>query len=151
MENIKIHFKLVADEDNYPPVAVESVWARATNTPDEYIIDNIPFFTREAALEDRVRVRQLDGHHWFDHIVAPSGNSLFRIVFFDQSAISKIRENLISMGCSTEVFLKYNLMAICAAKTSNIPHLQNYFNDEAAAGTIDYEEAILRHTTVPTA
>ena len=38
----KIVFSLVPDEDGYPPVASESLWA-VNVADDEYRLDNIPF------------------------------------------------------------------------------------------------------------
>jgi hypothetical protein len=84
----KVHFRLTQDQDGYPPAAVESVWAEAGEDAQEYKIDNVPFFSREATLGDIVKVRSdIDGHLWFDALLRPSGNSLIRIVFFDRSAL----------------------------------------------------------------
>lgn len=52
MNKIKVTFRLEQDEDDYPPFAVEDLWALATDKPAEFVIDNIPFFVRAVALGD---------------------------------------------------------------------------------------------------
>ena len=79
-DGVKIHFQLEQDEDGYPPVAVESVWAQPAGQTGEYIVDNVPFFTRDATIGDTVRVREDDGNLWFERVVARSTNSLVRVV-----------------------------------------------------------------------
>ena len=83
----KVHFRLVQDEDGYPPVSVESVWAQPSTKAGEYVLDNIPFFAREATIGDVVQVREEEGHLWFDKVVRRSQNSLVRVVFFDRAAV----------------------------------------------------------------
>ena len=54
---VKILFQLTQDEDGYPPIQVEGVWAlSAPDGADGYLIDNVPFFTRDATLQ-RLSVR----------------------------------------------------------------------------------------------
>lgn len=67
--SVKVHFRLVQDEDGYPPVAVESVWAQPGMNSREYVLDNLPFFVREATLGDTVLVREEEGHCWFEAVV----------------------------------------------------------------------------------
>ena len=40
---IKIHFSVESDEDGYPEVGAETLWAKPTKDANGYIIDNIPF------------------------------------------------------------------------------------------------------------
>lgn len=71
---IRVHFQLEQDEDGYPPIAVESLWAEPSAQPNEYVIDNVPFFVRIATIGDTVRVREEDGNRWFDSLVHRSKN-----------------------------------------------------------------------------
>lgn len=142
--NAKIRFQLAQDEDGYPPAAVESVWASPTDKPDEYEIHNVPFFAREATIEDTVRVRAEDGDLWFDTMVRASGNSLIRIVFFDKSSLDRINAQLIVLGCATEYLRAHNLLAVSVPSGVNLTSVQEYLSQESSAETIDYEEAILR-------
>ncbi len=51
MTEVKINFRL-AQVDGYPPVTTESMWAQTTETVNEHVIDNIPFFFPFATLGD---------------------------------------------------------------------------------------------------
>ncbi|WP_420025961.1 DUF4265 domain-containing protein [Cronobacter dublinensis] len=42
-EFIKVTFRLIQDEDGYPPVTYESVWLKR-NSNGEYELDNIPLY-----------------------------------------------------------------------------------------------------------
>lgn len=144
MSALKIHFRLEQDEDGYPPVAVESLWAQLGLGPGEYVIDNVPFFVREATIGDTVSVRDEDGAHWFSSVISRSRNSLVRIVFFDKSRVEATSEHLVAMGCSTEYLRQHNLMAVSVPAEVALTDVQAYLQSEAGSGSIDYEEPILR-------
>lgn len=141
---VKVHFRLVQDEDGYPPVSVESVWAGAGTSGGEYVIDNVPFFAREATIGDVVQVHDEGGHLWFDKVLRRSGNSLMRVVFFDHAAVESVNERLMGFGCSTEYFKAHNLLAVSIPSGVNLREVQGYLQAEVSAGTLDYEEPILR-------
>lgn len=141
---VKVHFRLVQDEDGYPPVAVESLWAAPSTKPNEYVIDNVPFFIRDVTIGDTVRVREEEGHHWFDGLVSRSQNSLVRVVYFDRTCVEKISEQLVALGCSTEFLREHNLMAVSVPFSTNLTDVQVLLQAEASAGSIDFEEPILR-------
>jgi hypothetical protein len=144
MDSVKVHFRLVQDEDGYPPVSVESVWAQPTTQPGEYVLDNIPFFAREATIGDVVLVHEKDGHLWFVEVVRRSKNSLVRVVFFDRTCVERISEQLVNLGCSTEYIKEHNLLAVSIPDTVKLQDVQGYLQSEAGAGVLDYEEPILR-------
>lgn len=143
---VKVHFHLEQDEDGYPPVAVESLWADPSVEPDEYVIDNVPFFVRDATIGDTVRVREKDGHRWFDSLVSRSQNSLVRVVFFDQGCVEAVSERLVTLGCSIEYLREHNIMAVSISVSVNLTDVQAYLQAETDAGRIDFEEPILRHS-----
>jgi len=140
----KVHFRLIQDADGYPPVAAESLWAQPGVNAGEYVIDNVPFFASNATLGDTVLVREEDGHWWFERLIRRSGNSLVRVVFFDQACIERLSERLISLGCATEYLMDHNILAVSVPDTANLTAVQDYLRAEASAGSIDYEEPILR-------
>ena len=143
-EPVKVHFQLEQDEDGYPPIAVESVWAQPSAGENEYVIDNVPFFTRDATLGDTVAVRRDGGDLWFERTVHRSRSSLIRVVFFDRSVVKDVQDHLISLGCQAEHFEVYNLLAVSVPPSTALESVQDYLQAQARAGTIDYEEAILR-------
>lgn len=140
----KVHFRLSQDEDGYPPVAVESLWASPTTEPNEFVIDNIPFFTQQATLGDVVCVREKDGEFWFDDVASRSKNSLLRVVFFDKERIDNVSEKLVALGCSTEHMASHSLIAVNVPASASLAGVQAYLQKGADAGVLDYEEPILR-------
>lgn len=141
---VKVFFAVDQDEDGFPPVASESVWASTTPTQGEYIVDNIPFLARQATLGDTVLVRISEGALWFDRLVKRSGNSLIRVVFFDKNALEATRAALASMGCNAEFSHDLNLLAVNIPSSTPLREVQAYLQRATDQGTLDYEEPILR-------
>jgi hypothetical protein len=140
----KIHIRLEKDDDGYPPAGVESVWGQPTDTPAEYVVDNVPFFARCATLGDVVQVAEDDQGLWFVGVVRRSGNSLIRVVFFDRSLATSVSKALVDLGCSTEYLAAYGLLAVNVPPEVGLGDVQSYLNTEAGKGALDYEEPLLR-------
>ncbi len=141
---VKIFFRLKQDEDGYPEVSAESVWAKPTGAADEYIVDNIPFFIREATIGDTLKALKVEGVLWFDSLQQRSGNSLIRVVFFEKSLKEKINDKLKALGCSTEYSKDHSLLAVNIPAEVDLSDVQAYLQSEANLGKIDFEEPILR-------
>lgn len=141
---VKVHFRLIQDEDGYPPAAVETLWATHGSNVGEYVIDNVPFFASEATIGDTVLVREEKGQHWFEKLVRCSRNSLVRVVFFDRACVEKVSARLVAQGCSTEYLKDYNLLAVSIPGSVKLIDVQSYLQVEVSTGSIDYEEPILR-------
>lgn len=142
-EMCKINFKLEKDEDGFPPVAVETLWADPSSTG--YTIDSIPFFTKDVANGDIVSVKKDgDGSLWFDKRISSSGHSLIRLIFFDHSFRDEISFHLKKTGCSTEYISDYEMMSVDIPENVDYQDVLNYIGIKAGVGVIDYEEAIIR-------
>jgi hypothetical protein len=79
-DRIKVFFSITQDEDGFPGIASESVWAQRTPEHGVLRLDNIPFFATAATLGDTIRVRDKEGHLWFEDLARPCGQSLFRVM-----------------------------------------------------------------------
>ena len=142
-KEVKINFKVQVGDDGYPPVAIETLWARPVEVG--YVIDSIPFFTSDATSGDRIRAQLGDEDAlWFAGIVERSGNSLIRVVFFDLTCEDALAAKLKEMGCGTERMPQFKLMAIDVPSEVDLAEVQAYLRDRNSAGLIDYEEPILR-------
>jgi hypothetical protein len=141
---VKIHFHLAQDDDDYPPVSVESVWATPREAPQQFVLDNVPFFVREATLGDTVIASAGEGGYWFDKVVRRSDNSLIRVVFFDEAQRERIMRDLECLGCSTELLKAHALIAVNVPPQASLAAVQKYLQQEATAQNLDYEEPILR-------
>ena len=145
MENsVKIYFSIEQDTDGYPPVAVESVWAKKTATENLFEIDNIPFFTRAATLGDIVSGEYSDGTIWFKSLIRPAQSSLIRVVLYDVSKRPFVIENLINLVCIVERFDQYKLLAISIPNMHLFDDIVKFLDSESKNEVLDYEEAILR-------
>lgn len=75
---IKIIFNV--DADDWHGHSSESLWAKSTDTPGEFILENAPFFARDVSFGDRVAAQYRDGTHFFKQVVARSGHSTYRVI-----------------------------------------------------------------------
>lgn len=143
--HVKLLFRLKRDPDGYPPVDVESVWA-IPHADGSYVIDNIPFFARGVAVGDAVTAKEIDGELFFEALVRPSGNSLIRIIVFDEVEVPKLCAELKALGCDVETH--GTLVAVdVPASISYAPICQLL---EAGMGTerLGFEEAVLCHKVI---
>lgn len=145
MSAIKITFPIVPDEDGYPPFTVEDVWASSTDVPLHFIVDNIPFFARQATLGDTVKIIESGEGFLFDELVAPSSNSLIRVVVFEPTVVDEVRAELKRLGCSTESFKGIKILAVNVPATASLHAVQEYLQALEVRDVASYEEPILRH------
>ncbi len=143
-ETTKVHFRLKKDEDDYPPDEVESAWARPVGEKNEYVLDNIPFFTRDATYGDTIATRLIDGELWFQGLVRSSGNSLLRVLFFDLGLFDLVCARVKQLGCDVEFMEGYKILSVSVPPSSSLDDVIAFLEQEAGDDTIDYEEAILR-------
>ena len=100
---VKILFRLTKDEDGYPPIEWETLWA-VREGDNLYRIDNIPFYVKGISANDIVTVRKTDGELHFDKLIKQQGHSTVRLLVIDMSdgdegrIIDKVR----SLGCEVE-------------------------------------------------
>lgn len=144
MSQIKVTFRLEQDDDDYPPFAVEDLWATSTDNPAEFVIDNIPFFVRAVALGDTIRVDSNERGHEFVDVVGKSSNSLIRVIVYSVERISEVCAALERLGCSVERLKGYKIVAVNVPAVASLVAVQSYLQtlkDHDAAG---YEEPILR-------
>ena len=143
-DKAKVHFAVLQDEDGYPPYSTESVWATRSEG-GLYRIDNIPFFAREATMGDCVSVDERNGELWFVDVVKASGDSLLRVVIFDESRTKDVRKELSDLRCRQEFFATHQLIAVSVPETVDLEDvmtlLRSYSDDEV----LDYEAPLLRH------
>ena len=76
----KLCFLLEQDEDGWPPVESENVWARSLGR-DEYEVESVPWFVSGIAFGDRVLARRDDdGVLAFERKLAWSGRYTIRLI-----------------------------------------------------------------------
>jgi hypothetical protein len=140
----KIVFQLEQDEDGYPPAGYEGVWANWL-VGNQYVLDNIPFFIRDATLGDTVETEQRDDELFYVRTIAESGNSLFRVVYYAQDDIEELRAGLEELGCLTELNGVHCLISINIPPEARLQAVQAFLHEGFQLKRWDYEEAIIRH------
>ncbi len=118
MHSVKVFFELQQDEDGYPPVTCESLWATPVGN-GLYRFDNIPFFARGVAYEDVVSAVRRDAK-------AP-----------------ELRRELEALGCDTEQSHIPNLFAVDVPPSVSLEEVRRLLETGDASEHWEYEEACL--------
>jgi Domain of unknown function (DUF4265) len=144
MDHVKIFFRLEQDEDGYPPVSVESVWAKDQGD-GSFVLDNTPWFTREATLGDVVEADEEDGALYYRATRRVSGSSLLRVIFLTDEDPTPVRNVLVELGCSSEMAGVWPLLAVNVPAEADLDAVRAVLDEGEGEGRWEYEEAILRH------
>lgn len=139
----KVFFHIEQDEDGFPGVGSESVWAVRSSQDGLCTIDNIPFFATDANLGDVVEVVERDGVLWFSKVVEKVPCSLLRVVFFSVEEHERVNLRLTSFGCQTEYWSERKLLSV-SVPNERISAVEEFLDSEVNLGSLDYEEPILR-------
>jgi hypothetical protein len=141
---IKVFVPLQRDEDGYPPVDWEELWAsRAGN--GTYRIDNIPFYAPLLSHGDTVTAEDCDGRLVVSGVVGTEGHSTIRIVVFEDGLAPKMRAELGGIGCPSELSNAPNFFSVDVPPSVNYADVLNLIERYANVGAIDFEESSIRH------
>ncbi len=142
---VKIAFPLTGDAYAYPPDAIETLWA-CEKAPGLFSIDNIPIFVKGISCGDVVSATG-DGEVLdFVGLAEPSNNSVFRVYVFDEFNVKTVREELLKLGCESELSHVPNLIAVEIPGDIPIGPFLRHLMQGSIDKRWDYEEASLRHT-----
>lgn len=78
-DHVKVHVTFPEPHDQ--PVGGEYMWAKPTDVPNQYMIDNIPFFADYGLGDVVVTIETADYDHEILTVVQPSGNLTARLLF----------------------------------------------------------------------
>lgn len=140
----KIVFELEQDEDGYPPVGWEGVWAVPLGY-GIYEIDNIPYFIRGFSTGDKVRAEFIEGELRYVEFVEASGNTTYRIFVTQEALVPRIVEELTYLGVQYEGTHIPRLVALSVPAQVDLAPIRAYLEAGEASGLLDYEEAAIRH------
>lgn len=148
MENkYKIKFRLIQDENGYPPFGNEYLWAKSTNNRMEYIIDNIPFYSSDVSLGDLVLVHKNQDDLSFLKVLVPSGNSTIRIYCPIRDIFSRLKIELVQKECSWEGSNLDNLISVNIPPKVDINHIIELINKlKESCQEIEYEDGCIQHS-----
>ena len=128
------------DQDSQKTIT-ENVWVEFQN--DVYILENIPCYAYFYSYKDTVSIDISSGKKIITGIVKSSGNSTIRILFFDMSYISIVRQKLDNSDYISETSLIDCMLAVNIPKQSSYSSFLNIIKKYCDDGIIDYEEGAL--------
>src|SRR5688572_8638585 len=94
----KVFFKLEQDEDEWPPVSVESVWADRVGE-NRFKLNNVPYFAKDVSYGDIIECEILEDVPWFLRLLESSNNSTVHVFCFDSKIMSDFTAWLKSKNC----------------------------------------------------
>jgi hypothetical protein len=142
---VKVAFTLEQEDENWPPVATESIWAVPLGG-DEYRLDNVPWFAVGVACGDVVRaVTDDDGVLRVLETVKWSGRYTVRVIpLGDGDADEQLGEIgglFATLGAEYEGALpSFRLIALDIPRTARIEEIKALLIEGEAAGWWGYEE-----------
>lgn len=138
-------FELETDEDGWPPVGAERVWASHLGG-DRYRIDNVPWFVRDLAVGDVVRAQapDSDSHLVFIEIVERSDHATVRLACFRsgplEGDLARALEPFTTLGVYGEGAPQYGLLALDIEPTAPLAAVVSTLRAGVADGSWEYEE-----------
>lgn len=115
--SVKVWFALDRDEDGWPPVGIESLWAVEVGE-GVVRIDNVPFFVRHLACGDLVRTRvgPEDGRLYFEEQLRWSGNCTVRVIPYRDGPMEGDMQAVLglfrALGVSGEGVERFGIVAL---------------------------------------
>ncbi|MFL6109609.1 MAG: DUF4265 domain-containing protein [Marmoricola sp.] len=138
-------FQLETDEDGWPPVGSERVWAFHLGG-DRYRIDNVPWFVRDVAVGDVVRAQapDADSHPVFIEMVEQSDHVTIRLVCFRsgplEADLARALEPFTALGVYGEGASQYGMLALDIPPTAPLPAVVSTLRAGVEDGSWVYEE-----------
>lgn len=143
---VRIIVPLDQDEDGYPPVGSERLWAVHVGE-GRYQMDNIPFFARDLALGDVVSAVPEEGAEEgilrYQQVREPSCHSTFRVFVHDESEVPEVCRLLEQLGCGTEKSHLPRLVAVDIPPSVPLAVVREALASGVSQGRWEYEEACL--------
>lgn len=141
---VKVRYRLVQDNDGWPPATSEDVWAELVE-PEVARVDNIPWFVQNLAVGDLIKVAEIE-----DGIFRPvqrirwSGNCTIRIIplrlegQFD--SIEKVIDLFQLHGVSVEGIRQYGILALSIPSDADFGTIKRLLASGEERGIWTYEE-----------
>ncbi|MDU3936489.1 DUF4265 domain-containing protein [Serratia liquefaciens] len=143
----KIVFRLKADNNEYPPVAFESLWGIARGA-DSYTIDNVPYYAYGVSKGDSVAVDKIDGEFFASAVVERGGHSTLRVFVDTNESRAAITQVLESFGASCSTTKGLSLFAVDIPPDADFQAIDLYLAASADDEHVAYEDACLQHDAI---
>ena len=135
------HIKIFFKHSAFGEESIESAWAKKVE--NGYELDNILFYAKNYSWRDIVSVEEVEGELYVTGLVQETGHSTVRVLFTDASEVSKIREELKKLGCSSELSNMDNLIAVDVPPKVSYSVIRDYLDKGELKGKWEYQEACI--------
>jgi Domain of unknown function (DUF4265) len=146
MDLVKVRFAIEQDEDGWPPVGSEGLWAESLGHA-RYRLDNTPWFVRGVASDDIVAaIADPDDVLWFTERVEWSGRLTIRVIPFRAGPLAgslrAVVEIFEELGVSGEGALPaYAIVALDVPADADFAAVKARLRRGEDDGSWSYEEA----------
>lgn len=150
MEDALTHVvvELDIDDEGWPPVGAERVWAEALGR-HRYRIDNIPIFALDLAADDVVvaRPRAAGQHPTLTRVARRSPNATLRLTCFRGGPLlgdlRAAARRLRAPGINVELAADWGVVALSVTPGADMQLLKSTLDAGTADGSWEYEEGRL--------
>jgi hypothetical protein len=143
---VKVVFELPRDDDDdaWPPVGSEALWAVVVE-PGVVRLDNTPFFVRNVAAGDLIRVsRDADGLWQADERLRWSGHYTIRIIVFPDGPLEGSQRRVLDLftplGVTGEGSGQFGMVALDVPPDAHITAVKRLLGDGERDGWWAYDE-----------
>jgi hypothetical protein len=144
---VRVRFKLPRDDDGWPPVASEGVWAVRLGV-DLVRLDNVPWFARNVASGDTFRIStDSDGVLWATDKVEWSGSCTIRVIPFPEGplegSLQAVLDSFAGLGVDGEGLQQFGIVALNVPPEADLGAVQRLLRQGVTDGWWDYEEGCI--------
>ncbi|UVK82391.1 DUF4265 domain-containing protein [Pseudomonas sichuanensis] len=140
----KLIFKLVPDEDGYPPVSTEAIWGERVGV-NQYKVDNVPYYVYGVSKGDVVKVENINGEYVVSEVVIQGGHSTLRVYVEEKRRKLEVVQAIAERGGVCSVSSEFSLFPVDIPPEVDFRTIDEYLNSIADDEFISYEDACLQH------
>lgn len=142
---VKVLFSIEQDDEGYPPVSGETLWARPTED-GFYELDNSPFYAVDVSWKDVVDAEPMSEHGLkFKKVVRRSGHSTIRVIALQKDELPILQKKLEKLQCSWEGSDLPSLITVDIPPSVDIHEVMTLLQEGSDERLFDYEEASIQH------
>jgi len=145
---VHVIFELDVDEDGWPPVSAERVWARPLGD-DTYRLENVPWFVYGVAEGDLVRAVAPSTDEWpvYQDTVRSSGNCTIRVIPLRSGALAgsqaAVLDLFAALGVTGEGAGTYSLVALTVPPDADLGAVKTLLRQGEDDGRWYWEEGYI--------
>ncbi|MGW4125827.1 DUF4265 domain-containing protein [Nocardia sp. NPDC004711] len=146
--HVRVHFDLEVDEDGWPPVGTESMWALPSTEPGLVELANTPWFVRGLAIGDIIRVAaDSAGLLRMTEHVSWSGSCTIRVIPYRSGPLAgdlqQVIDTFASLGANYEGLQQYGMVALSIPTHADLSAVKRLLRQGERDGWWAYDEGCI--------